>query len=413
MKIIRLLILLLLLSGVAFPMWARTLQVGSGKPFREIASALRASERGDTVLVYAGKYVQPTLVIQKPIYFKGVGAPVLEAPPGQEILVVDADGVTVEGCTFQHVQGSSLKDLAALRVKRRGYFRILNNRLTDTFFGIYLEYAHDGEVSGNTIRGIAKDELSSGNGIHGWYGQYVCIENNHIEGHRDGIYLEFMHFCSVEGNESRGNVRYGLHFMFSNDDSYYGNTFYENGAGVAVMFGKRIAMGDNLFEHNWGRASYGLLLKEIYDAHITGNTFLSNTIGIHIEGASRILYEGNHFSSNGWAVKIAGGCLDNDFTHNNFQGNAMDFVLNGRVNSNTFNENYWSEYTGYDLDRDQHGDVPHRPVKLFSYIVTRTPESIVLLRSLFIDLLNFSEKVSPAFTPEGILDEHPLMQPVS
>jgi periplasmic copper-binding protein nosD len=52
-------------------------------------------------------------------------------------------------------------------------------------------------------------------------------------------------------------------------------------------------------------------------------------------------------------------------------------------------------------------------VKLFSYISNRTPESIVLLRSLFIDIMNFSEKVAPAFTPENLVDETPRMNPFS
>lgn len=391
----------------------RTLKVCTTCEYKAIQPALDAAEAGDMVEVHAGKYVQPTLAIRKAITLRGVDYPILETLKGQEIILVDADGVTVEGLQLQNLQGSTLKDLAAVRVKRRAFFTIRNNRLINTFFGIYLEYAHDGQVSDNEIRGTAADELSSGNGIHGWYGQYVCIENNRIEGHRDGIYLEFMHFCNISGNYSKQNVRYGLHFMFSSDDQYHYNTFVKNGAGVAVMYGKRIGMSHNLFEYNWGRSSYGLLLKEIYDAEIQSNDFVQNTIGIHIEGASRITYTQNNFQRNGWAVKIAGGCLDNAFTKNNFQSNAMDFVLNGRVNSNTFNGNYWSAYAGYDLNRDQRGDVPFRPVKLFSYIVTRTPESIILLRSLFIDLLNFSEKVSPAFTPAGIIDEQPLMQPVS
>jgi len=51
--------------------------------------------------------------------------------------------------------------------------------------------------------------------------------------------------------------------MFSNDDVYEDNTFENNGAGVAVMFSKRISMYNNIFKENWGTASYGLLLKEI------------------------------------------------------------------------------------------------------------------------------------------------------
>ena len=82
------------------------------------------------------------------------------------------------------------------------------------------------------------------------------------------------------------------------------------------------------------------------------------------------------------------------------------------MNDNKFRSNYWSDYTGYDLNKDGVGDVPYRPVKLFSYISNRTPESIVLLRSLFIDIMNFSEKVAPVFTPENLIDETPRMEPV-
>jgi nitrous oxidase accessory protein len=62
------------------------------------------------------------------------------------------------------------------------------------------------------------------------------------------------------------------------------------------------------------------------------------------------------------------------------------------------------------LDKNGVGDVPYRPVKLFSYIVNRTPETIILMRSLFIDMIDFSEKVSPVFTPDDLLDDYPLMK---
>ena len=84
--------------------------------------------------------------------------------------------------------------------------------------------------------------------------------------------------------------------------------------------------------------------------------------------------------------------------------------FNSRLNDNHFTGNYWSSYNGYDLDKDGIGDVPHRPVKLFSYVVNRTPESIVLLRSIFVDLINFTENVTPIFTPVELIDESPLME---
>ena len=227
---------------------------------------------------------------------------------------------------------------------------------------------------------------------------------------RDGIYLEFVDGSEIIENYSHHNVRYGLHFMFSNHDRYTRNTFERNGAGVAVMFSKWIHMEHNRFTDNWGTASYGLLLKEIYDAEVLNNTFLQNTLGVFVDGSSRVNYSGNTFRQNGWAIKVSGGCYTNVFKGNNFLGNSFDVSYNSKMNDNSFNGNFWGSYSGYDLDKDGTGDVPYRPVKLFSYVVNKTPETIVLLRSLFVDIINFSEKVSPAFTPDDLVDLSPSMR---
>ena len=73
--------------------------------------------------------------------------------------------------------------------------------------------------------------------------------------------------------------------------------------------------------------------------------------------------------------------------------NSLDLAYNTKVNDNKFENNHWSEYTGYDLDKDGVGDIPYRPVKLFSYIVNRTPEALVLLRSLFVDIINYYSSI--------------------
>jgi nitrous oxidase accessory protein len=150
-----------------------------------------------------------------------------------------------------------------------------------------------------------------------------------------------------------------------------------------------------------------LLLKEIYDAEVFENVFFKNTTGIFIDGSTRINYVHNLFEQNGWAIKVSGGCYANNFTSNNFISNSFDISYNAKINDNQFDGNYWSDYNGYDLDHDGIGDVPYRPVKLFSYIVNRTPETIILLRSLFVDIINFSEKVSPVFTPDNLVDHQP------
>lgn len=390
--------------------FARVLEVGAACEFPTINLALEAAVDGDVIRIRKGVYREGNILVKKSVTLQGVDYPVIDGENKTEIITVEADGVIIEGLQLQNVGTSYLEDRAGIRIRKSRNFMVRNNRLINTFFGIYLEHSRDGTISGNELTGQAVEEMSSGNAVHLWYCRHIIVKNNVAKGHRDGIYLEFVDSSQVFQNTSERNIRYGLHFMFSNHDDYYENTFRSNGAGVAVMFSKKINMWDNLFEFNWGRASYGLLLKEIYDAEIRDNIFRENTIGIYVEGSTRVQYQHNEFQRNGWAVKMSGGCLDNVITRNNFKSNTFDLAVNSQVNNNRFDGNFWSEYSGYDLDRDGVGDVPFRPVKLFNFIVGQTPEAMVLLRSLFVDIVNFSEKVSPVFTPENVVDNRPSMR---
>jgi nitrous oxidase accessory protein len=377
---------------------------------KTIHTAIQKAVANDLILIKKGHYFETNIVIDKPLTLQGENWPIIDGEGDEEIFVVLADNVTIKGLQIQNVGTSYLKDRAGIRLRKAKNFSITNNRLYNTFFGIYLEHVKNGTIADNQVIGKAVEESSSGNAIHLWYCKNIEVKGNTVKNHRDGIYLEFVDSSTIRHNLSEENLRYGLHFMFSNFDNYSNNTFKDNGAGVAVMFSKNINMWENNFVHNWGKASFGLLLKEIYDAEIRNNHFDFNTVGIFVEGSTRINYHHNSFKQNGWAIKISGGCLDNNIQTNNFLSNTFDISLSSSTNNNTFNGNYWSDYSGYDLNRDGKGDVPYRPVKLFNYVVNETPEAMVLLRSLFIDIINFSEKVSPVFTPEKVIDEHPNMK---
>jgi len=403
-KILHLLILILpvLVS-------AKTIEVCSTCQFKTIKHAVKEASSGDIVLISKGNYNESDIKINKPLSLIGKNLPTIDGG-GIGIVHVLSDSVTIKGIKFINVSTSYSTDQAAIHTYKCDYFSIINNELDNIFFGILLEKSHNGTVSNNIITSKAEDEYNSGNGVHLWHCSDVKVNNNQVSGMRDGIYFEFVKNSLVEFNSSHNNLRYGLHFMFSNNNNYYDNVFTNNGAGVAVMFSKQIKMYRNKFVKNWGTASYGLLLKEIYDADIQNNIFDENTIGINAEGSNRINYKNNTFKRNGWAVKISGACYNNTFQYNNFLSNAFDISYKGSINENIFSNNYWSEYSGYDLDKNGVGDIPFRPVKLFSYVVNKTPETIVLLRSLFVDIINFSEKVSPVFTPDDLIDNSPLMK---
>lgn len=401
-------ILLLLL---ALQTQARRIVVSPSGSVKTIAEGLSLVKNGDTLLITTGTYKESNLVINHTIVIRGEGNPVIDGQLKNEIILIKANGVVVEGLTIKNGGYSSYNDIAALRIMNVRDVVIRNNHIYNTFFGIYSQHGTRCVISGNTLRSNAADEQNSANGIHCWKSDSMQIFNNTISGHRDGIYFEFVTNSLVKGNKSFSNVRYGLHFMFSNDDNYQGNEFWNNGAGVAVMYSHHVTMEKNIFRENWGAAAYGLLLKEISDGSISGNRFLQNSTGILMEGSNRLMVRENIFDKNGWALRIQASCDGNVVERNNFTGNSFDIATNGSLVLNRFDDNYWDKYEGYDLDRNNVGDVPYRPVSIYSLITERNPTALMLFRSFMVSLLDRSEKVLPGLTPENLKDDHPRMRP--
>lgn len=386
-------------------------RVSPAGPYTSVAAAVAAAQPHDTVVVEPGVYAEGTVTVDRPLTLLGREGAVLDGKGTSGLLLVVADSVTVQGLTFRDTGISFTEDRAAVKVDRARFCRIEGNRFEMTFFGVYLANSGDCLVKDNVMVTRAETETKAGNGVHLWYSTRVTLSGNTIEGHRDGIYFEFVEDSRVEGNVSRGNLRYGLHFMFSDRCDYVANTFEDNGAGVAVMYTKNVLMEGNDFHENRGTTSFGLLLKDITDSRILGNRFRDNSVGIHAEGANRVTVQGNDFVSNGWAVKVLANSDGSSFVGNNFVTNTFDVSTNSRRAYSSFAGNYWDRYKGYDRDRDGTGDVPFRPVRLFSLIVEQNQPALVLQRSLLVALLDLAEEVVPMLTPDNLVDASPALSP--
>ncbi len=400
----------LLLTLCASLVGARVCEVRPGGG--SIKQALAVTADCDTVLIHAGTYREGTITIERPVVLLGEGWPVIDGEGKGEVIVVQAAHVTIEGFVVRGTAISDMNDNAGIKCISVADIRIMGNRIESCFFGIYLSSVTRAVVADNRVIGDSTaDENRRANGIHLWKCSHVDVLRNTAMHHRDGIYLEFVTDSRVSHDTSAFNARYGLHFMFSHRDSYTHDLFHDNGAGVAVMFTRDVTMTDNRFEHNRGASSYGLLLKEINDAHIERNTFADNTVGILLDGCNRTTVIDNHFSANGWAVKLFANNTAARFEGNSFSGNTFDMTTNGELMMSVLKGNYWDRYRGYDLDRDGNGDVPHRPLSVFALVTERMPYAMVLSRSLMVNLLDQSERLVPTLTPATLQDTAPLMHP--
>lgn len=415
MKTLIKIFLFFLCSFVAYQpfVYPKILYVGKGLSFySNLSLAVKNASDGDIIIVLPGVYYENSILIDKKISVFGIQHPTIDGESKNEIIKIVANGCSLQNLRIVNTGISFMQDVAGIRVENSSGVNISNNILENTFFAIYLSNSRNCIVTNNLIKGKAESESFSGNGIHLWKCDSIKIESNDIFAQRDGIYLEFAKHCTIENNFSKDNLRYGLHFMFSEGNQYLRNVFSNNGAGVAVMYTKKVVMRENRFEHNWGMNSYGLLLKEIDESIIEKNIFNQNTTGIYLEGSNNLLIKNNNFTKNGWALRILGNCYGDTIKLNNFIDNTFDIATNSSETSNIFDHNFWNKYTGYDLDKNKIGDVPYRPVSVFSRIVEDNPNALILLRSFLVDILEVTEKILPSLIPENLIDKSPLINQV-
>jgi nitrous oxidase accessory protein len=404
--------LFFLALSVSFTTLGATITVKKNSPVSFVSKAVEMANASDTILIYEGTYFEKNLLVKKPIVLRGINNPILDGENKYEIISVWSSNVTIEGLKLQHCGRSSMNDLAGIKIYNAQQVTIRNCIFDDMFFGIYFQGCSNSLASGNQIKSYGTNELLTGNGIHCWKCDSMLIENNTLIGQRDGIYFEFVTNSTIRKNYSHNNIRYGLHFMFSHNNSYLDNIFEKNGAGVAVMYTRKVTMIRNIFKDNWGSAAYGLLLKEITDSHVQDNTFSNNTSGIYMEGSNRITVTKNNFENNGCGLRIQASCDDNVIEQNNFNSNSFDVTTNGTRVQNKFAKNYWDKYEGYDMNKDGVGDVPYHPVSVYSMITERIPIALIFLKSFMVSLLEKTEKAIPSLTPENFRDDSPLMKPV-
>jgi nitrous oxidase accessory protein len=172
------------------------------------------------IVVPAGVYREPTIVITKPVELVAEPGAILDGEGARTVFLVLADDVTVTGFTIRNTGSSQVGERAGIKVSDARRCLIVRNQFHNTAFGVYLEKTSGCVVRDNVLHGSGATQSQNGNGIHAWSSEHVTVLENDITGHRDGIYFEFVRQGRVAANVSEGNIRYGLHFMYSDSSRY-------------------------------------------------------------------------------------------------------------------------------------------------------------------------------------------------
>ena len=403
--------LFVLMFQIIPAVYAKTIKVAKDQNIKSINEAINLADSGDTIEVKEGIYNE-NVIISKTVQLRGINFPSINAGTKGNVITVTANDVLIEGFKIENSGKSSLEEYCGIKAVESSGVIIRNNKFGNNSIGINLRKSNSGIITDNYISTSISEMSLLGNAIHCWNSDSLSIKRNKVGKHRDGIYLEFVKDSDIDDNIVEECVRYGLHFMFSHRDNYKNNIFRRNGAGVAVMYSRQVNMTNNIFEYNISDISYGLLLKDISESTISNNLFVKNSIAIYMDGVNKVVLKNNNLIENGLGIRMVASSGNNLIEENNFSGNTFDITTNGKSLNNKFQKNHWDKYQGYDRDKDGFGDIPYRPLSIFSVISEYNPMAMLFFHSIIANLLDMAEKVLPIVTPDNFTDEQPAMKKI-
>ena len=380
-------------------------------PTQSIQAAINAAQPGDTIQVQAGTYNE-NLTLDKSLTLVGLNKPIVRGTGHGSTIIVTADNCTMQGFIIEHC-GSDLQQEDSGLLLKSSRNRIEDNELRDILYGIYLLKSSHNTVQRNTIRGRPEIEMGDrGAGLHLWNSPNNTLADNTVSNARDGMYIQ-----SSPGNRITRNrvtkTRYGLHFMNSDDNKFEDNIFSDNIAGAAIMYSKRIELRRNAFIHNRGFSSFGILFQDCDECITENNFIINNACGVFLEALRKSRFVNNVIAENDVAMQIYSSASGCEFSGNNFVENLSPLQLVGRETDTRWQQNFWSDYEGYDLDSDGTGDVAHKVQNVFEYLEGNFPRLRLYFNSPAAQALATAERTFPIIKGSSLSDAAPLSKAAS
>ena len=216
--------------------------------------------------------------------------------------------------------------------------------------------------------------------------------------------------------------RYGLHYMYSNDNLFQDNIFIENYVGGFLMYSGDITFRGNIFARNQGPATgYGVGFKDLDNVVAEGNLFIDNRIGMYLDNSPHLIdswnsIEDNVIAYNDIGVSMMPSIERNVFVSNSFVDNHEQVEVRGGgdLKGNKWFEknegNYWSDYAGYDQDGNGVGEIAYKSESLFESIIDARPELRMFVYSPVSKAIELASEAFPLMKPKPKLtDEYPLI----
>ncbi|MGC9443626.1 MAG: right-handed parallel beta-helix repeat-containing protein [Candidatus Methanospirareceae archaeon] len=300
---------------VAFP---SVHNLNTSEDFATIQAAIDDANTldGHMILVDSGTYPERVNVTKQLILRgndTGGGQPVVDADDIGSAITLSHDGIVLDG--FTAINATNYPQ-AGISISSNNNI-IINNTASNNYFGIIL-YAS----SNNTLT------------------------NNTALNNFDGIGLFYAYNNTLTGNTANLNKGAGIQLVSSSNNTLKGNTANLNSNdGILLVDSSNNTLTNNSANSN---TYNGIILYFSSNNTMMGNIASNSTYGIEFDSSSNNAIYNNYFDN-------PINAYDGGINIWNISKTAGPNILGG----SWLGGNYWSDYTGEDINGDGFGDIPY------------------------------------------------------
>ena len=238
--------------------------------------------------------------------------------------------------------------------------------------------------------------------VHYMYTNDGEVTDNVSIGNTVGYAVMYSHRLIVRGNVSDGDRDRGFLFNFANGSQISGNTVIGR-AQPAERWAASSMRGGEAREH-------GLAAVDETAANLGRNARIGPEKCVFIYNTNQNRFRNNWFEGCEIGVHFTAGSEGNEIVGNAFvrNRNQVKYVGTRHLDwSRNGHGNYWSDNPAFDLNGDGIADTAYRPNDLVDRVLWTAPQAKVLMNSPAVQVIRWAQAQFPALLPGGVVDSHP------
>ncbi|MBI4041503.1 MAG: nitrous oxide reductase family maturation protein NosD [Deltaproteobacteria bacterium] len=401
----------LLLIFLSFEVESKTPAV-----FQELINHAKA---GETVLIPSGTYVG-NFLIQKPLTLIAKNDVILDGKLRGTVLEVRAPQVHISGITIRNSGVTLGAEDSCIKVEDGAHFELRNSKVENCLFGIELLNSPFSQIEDCKISGYDLALAQRGDLLKAWYSSSLQLVRNEFFRGRDVIVWYSPH-ATLNQNQMKSS-RYGIHFMYSDESSAQENIIENNSVGIYAMYSHKLSILGNTVLNNRGPSGFGIALKDSNEFKMNHNELFRNRVGIYFDNSPMgalsedirpAFIERNRIVFNDVGVSFIGRSTGANYRQNDFIDNWQPLgVLHAERIEAQWELNYWSDYTGIDIQGQGVGAIPYRLSHLADDLTDRYEGFKLFKFGPAMMALEFASRAIPWLKPDSkAQDPSPSMHP--